>query len=125
MKKKNKPKRWWLTPCGLDCGQCTIHRRTKEELDYWRKKKVDPEKIRCDGCRSDRTGRHWSPDCKILHCCVYQRNLEFCAQCPDFPCPMIAEWGKQYDHHGWAVKNLEEMKEKGVEQWLKERKIEK
>jgi hypothetical protein len=119
MDDKKLAKRWWTAACGLDCGSCTIHLRTREELDFWQKKNVDPEKIRCDGCRSDRSKRHWSPDCKILECCVYKSGLEFCAQCPDFPCPILEEWGKEWDHHAQAVKNLLKMKETGIDDWIK------
>lgn len=115
-----KSRRWWLTPCGLDCTQCSIHLRTEEELEYWRKQNVDPETIRCDGCRSDRKGHHWSPDCEILQCCVYERALEFCAQCPDFLCSKLEEWGKEYEHHARGVEKLKEMRAKGIEAFLSE-----
>ncbi len=59
-------RRYWLSPCGLDCGACSIDFRTEEELDYCRKKGADIDAIRCDGCRSERSGSHWSADCKIL-----------------------------------------------------------
>lgn len=107
-----------LTPCGLDCARCSIHLRTEEELEYWRKQSVDLRKIRCDGCRSDRQGAHWSPDCKILQCCVYDKGLEFCAQCGDFPCSTIKEWIGGYKHHGEAVARLMQMKQQGVDQWI-------
>ncbi len=115
-----KTRRWYLTPCGLDCSACSIHLRTKEELDYWRQKNVDLDKICCDGCRSNRNGHHWSPDCTILQCCVYKRGFEFCAQCPDFLCQILKEWGKEYKHHAEAVEKLVEMKKCGVAEWLRE-----
>ncbi|MDH4209863.1 MAG: DUF3795 domain-containing protein [candidate division WOR-3 bacterium] len=111
-------RRWFLTPCGLDCHGCSIRLRTDEELAYWKSQNVDTDKIRCDGCRSDRTGNHWAPKCKILQCCVYERNLEFCAQCPDFPCRSLEDWGREYEHHAKAVETLREMKKTGIEQWL-------
>jgi hypothetical protein len=114
-----RSRRWWLTPCGLDCSTCTIHLRTDEELEYWHSQKVDVDKVRCDGCRSDRDGPHWSPDCTILECCVHKRGLEFCSQCSDFPCAMLEKWGSEYEHHTKALENLREMKKQGVEDWLK------
>lgn len=116
----NKTKRWWLTPCGLDCNKCSIHLRTDEELEYWRRKKVDLDKIRCDGCRSDRQLQHWSLDCKILQCCVYERGFEFCAQCSEFPCETLKEWGAEYDHHAQALKRLAALQVSGIEKWLAE-----
>jgi hypothetical protein len=114
----DRPNRWWLTPCGLDCSSCSIHLRTEEELDYWRGQNVDLEKIRCDGCRSDRKGDHWSPQCKILICCVDEKGLEFCSQCDEFPCHILEEWIGGMDHHAKAVEKLKEMKEMGTEEWL-------
>lgn len=111
---------WFLAPCGLDCGSCSIHLRTDDELSYWVQRNVDPGKIRCDGCRSDRHKHHWSPDCGILQCCVYERRLEFCDQCTDFPCQALTDWGKEFKHHAEAVARLKEMKKMGVEQWLRE-----
>ena len=120
MSDATKMRRWYVTPCGLDCYHCSIRLRTEEELEYWRKQNVDTDKIRCDGCRSDRQGDHWSPDCKILQCCVYERGYEFCAECPDLPCTILTEWCKEYEHHTQAVERLVEMKNTGIERWLKE-----
>lgn len=114
----SEERRWFLTPCGLDCFNCSIRLRTDEELNYWRSRNVDTDKIRCDGCRSDRGGHHWSPQCRILQCCVYDKKLEFCAECPEFPCSSIETWGRAYDHHAKAVERLKEMKKVGVEQWV-------
>ena len=114
----DEPRRWWLACCGLDCGTCSIHLRTEEELSHWRDRGVDPDEIRCDGCRSDPQGHHWSPDCRILRCCLHERGLEFCSQCPDLPCAIVEQFADGYEHHAWAVKRLIEMKERGVEEWL-------
>lgn len=119
--KRTDDRRWFLTPCGLDCYTCSIRLRAKEELRYWTEQNVDTEKIRCDGCRSARNEKHWSPDCQILDCCVHQRKYEFCAQCPDFPCQILEDWARQYEHHTRAVTELKNMKKMGVEQWLKKR----
>jgi hypothetical protein len=120
---KNKARRWYLTPCGLDCHPCSIRLRTKEELNYWARQSVDLDKIRCDGCRSDRKKNHWSPKCDILQCCVYKRKLEFCAECSDFPCEKIKDWAREYEHHAAAVQRLEDMKNRGIEEWLQEHNI--
>jgi len=113
-----RERRWYLTPCGLDCHNCSIRLRTDEELTYWQSQDVDRDKIRCDGCRSNREGDHWSPQCTILQCCVYEKGLEFCAQCSDFPCHSLEEWGWEYEHHAKALDTLRKMKEVGIEQWL-------
>jgi len=118
-----KQRRWFYTPCGLDCHGCSIRLRAKEELNYWAERNVDLDKIKCSGCRSERNEHHWSPGCQILQCCVYERGLEFCAQCPGFPCQILEDWGREYDHHARAVIELKTMREMGVEEWLKKRGI--
>lgn len=116
--KRGDDRRWFLTPCGLDCYTCPIRLRTEEELRYWTEQNVDTEKIHCGGCRSARDENHWSPDCRILDCCVYQRGYEFCAQCPDFPCSILEDWANEYEHHARAFAELKEMKKAGVEVWF-------
>jgi hypothetical protein len=56
----------------------------------------------------------------VLHCCVDIKGLEFCAQCDELPCSILTEWIGGIEHHAEAVERLKEMKERGVEEWLKE-----
>lgn len=92
--------------------------RTEEELAYWREKGADLDKIRCDGCRSDRSGHHWSSDCRILACCVYEKRLSYCSECDEFPCETLSKWGAEWEHHAKALERLREMKAQGTEAWL-------
>ncbi len=100
----------WTAPCGIDCSKCSIHNRTKEELDYWKSQNVDLDTIRCDGCKSDRNKNHWSADCELLDCCIYKKNLNFCSDCSIFPCQIYSKWASEYDHHQKAFKYLLEKK---------------
>jgi hypothetical protein len=111
-----------LSVCGIDCSACTIHLRTREELDYWRSQKVDTDKVRCAGCRSERKeGLHWSPDCGIVACCLNRKGLEFCAQCDELDeCGLIRDFVADLEHHRQAVMRLRKMKRVGVERWLAE-----
>jgi hypothetical protein len=116
----DKPRRWSLSVCGLDCGKCGIRLRTKEELDYWKSQNADLDKVRCGGCRSEREdGRHWSWDCKLVECCIDKKKLEFCAECADLDaCALIRDFADPYEHHRQAVERLQEMKRVGAERWL-------
>lgn len=111
-----------LAVCGMDCNDCSIRLRTEEELAYWRSKNIDPDRIRCDGCRSERKeGQHWCPDCKLLACCVDQKGFEFCAQCSDLnTCRLIKEFELPYESHRKAVSRLREMQAVGVDTWLRQ-----
>jgi hypothetical protein len=58
--------------CGLDCGLCPRYYT------------VGPS--RCPGCAGPNfSSKH--PSCSFITCCVIKKNLEVCAQCPEFPCP--------------------------------------
>ncbi len=60
--------------CGLDCGLCPRYYT------------VGPS--RCPGC----AGRGFSdkhPTCGFITCCVKDRQLDVCAECPEFPCARV------------------------------------
>ena len=107
--------------CGIDCMTCSIHLRTEEELEYQRSRNRDPDKVRCDGCRSDRNACHWGSDCVLLYCCLYERGLDFCGECSDFPCDKVIEWAGEWEHHRIAVEKMKRMKEVGKDRWIEER----
>ncbi len=53
--------------CGLNCKDCRFY---------------DDQ---CLGCRRQRGRMFWGI-CSIYRCCVYGKNLEFCAECSQFIC---------------------------------------
>ena len=52
--------------CGLNCGLCTMH------LDNY-----------CPGCG----GGIGNQSCAIAKCSMRHHNVEYCYQCPEYPCP--------------------------------------
>jgi len=44
--------------CGIDSMRCSIHLSTREELNYWRAKNVDLDKIACDTWHDGRFMEH-------------------------------------------------------------------
>ena len=62
-----------LAPCGVYCGACPSFNKT------------------CKGCGSDDKEQDrcskWS--CKIRNCCYYDKKLDYCAYCEQFPCKII------------------------------------
>ena len=57
--------------CGLDCGLCPRYYTAGHS--------------RCPGCAGpDFFNKH--PSCSFITCCVKKKNLEVCAECPEFPC---------------------------------------
>lgn len=72
--------------CGLNCGLCPRYHSAGAS--------------RCPGCCGpDFWQKH--PGCAVITCCVKQRNLETCAECPDWTgCAKAAkrlDWGKSHD----------------------------
>ena len=69
--------RWDISVCGLNCAKCDMYEaghgneKLRDEILAWFRKErnetLEPEKIRCDGCRGP-LSTHWSPDCKMMLC---------------------------------------------------------
>jgi hypothetical protein len=109
--------------CGIDCGRCGIRNRADDVVEYFRSQNVEPDKVRCGGCRSERReGLHWSHDCKLLACCMDRKGLEFCAQCQELDsCALVKEFGESADYHQNTVAVMREMRDTGLERWLSEK----
>lgn len=109
-----------LAVCGLICDeqhcdifQASSHPEVARKIADWfkqeRDEEVNPEAIRCSGCKGDRD-EHWSPDCWILQCCVDGKGLEFCCQCQDFPCARLEGWAGEDERYGKALDRLKDMR---------------
>jgi hypothetical protein len=127
-----------ISYCGSYCHTCDwftgkIKKTAKDCLDMirnydgfkkWFENKVDVNNLLlglriladtsiCSGCKTE-AGRE-NDRCEIRQCC-FSKNLSQCDECGDFPCqilktnPGVIKFG--------ALKNLKEMKEKGIEKWI-------
>ncbi len=71
-----------LAPCGIDCGICEGHLRSKN---------------RCDGCLSANNqikSTHIKTCSKIK--CTLEHNVVYCFECDRFPCLNIRKLEKRY-----------------------------
>ncbi len=88
--------------CGLNCAECPAYLATLSGYEYSKKKiaqewskiynvDISPEDINCMGCKS-RENIHFSHcyECSI-RVCALERNIESCAECPEFPCVDLKE----------------------------------
>lgn len=119
-----KTKRDLTAPCGIDCFNCPVYAgnitgETKallaKQLD------LEPAKVPCKGCREQQGCRlHWNA-CDTLDC-VKEKGVEFCFECPEFPCGMLqpASDGAGKYPHNMKVFNLCRIKLVGVEKWAEE-----
>lgn len=109
------------TYCGLYCGACDVFIANKEGTVEERALEWDmaPEDLRCHGCKTETTAVYCK-DCDIRQC-AENNNSAFCFECGDYPCTRLTEFkNDEWPHHSVVVKNLETIKKKGVQEWLKE-----
>jgi hypothetical protein len=101
--------------CGLDCGLCPRYYT------------VGPS--RCPGCCGPEFfNKH--PSCSFITCCVKKRNLEVCAECPDFPCSKFKsdeeyqqlKESSSYPSYKKVMPNLNFIKEHGIEKFIAQQK---
>ncbi len=129
-----------LSPCGLDCSRCVssasgVVRQGAEALAaklagfaakaplfaahapalaHWAEFEAVLAFLQegaCTGCRTPGASRNGA--CRVKDC-VRERAVDFCFQCPDYPCadhglfpPLAAKWRVAQDF----------MREHGVEAW--------
>jgi len=109
--------------CGLYCGACEVLRANKEDrveatATAWGMK---PEDLICHGCKSE-VNSFYCRDCEIKDCAT-RKGVEFCGDCADFPCQFLLDLQKdEHPHHAVILKNMDRIKEIGLDDWLKEQK---
>ncbi|MBN2362671.1 DUF3795 domain-containing protein [candidate division WOR-3 bacterium] len=121
--------------CGLFCGACEIllaYKRTSEEgrcfewADFPEpiKNHISPARIECRGCKSDLVFEGCKK-CKMREC-AKNKQVQFCFECPDFPCTLLKEMKVAVDslkvslpHVRFIINNMMDIKRLGKDEWLK------
>jgi hypothetical protein len=101
-----------IAPCGMNCGVC------KRYLAYSRHISKDKGKIsHCIGCLPREKNCFIKRGCSKLS----QGEYQFCYECADMPCENLDRLDRRYRKHYdmSMVENLLELKDKGMEQFLK------
>jgi len=113
-----------IAPCGLDCIHCPLYE--KNITDETRKKMMastglKPEEVVCHGCRSGERSHICPSECATASC-AKEMGVDFCFECPDFPCEKLSPASDQAERlpHNLKVYNSCRMKRMGTEKWLKE-----
>ena len=62
-----------LSPCGVDCTQCSSYRDT------------------CAGCREIKGKVYWAgyvgaEVCPMYGCCINEKKMNHCGECAELPC---------------------------------------
>jgi len=93
--------------CGIVCDDCRALIATqrndaelkKEVAKAWSTKKetLKPEDISCDGCLA--TGKRLFKFCGVceVRCCGYEKGVENCAHCLEFPCEKLTGLWKSFN----------------------------
>lgn len=116
-----------ITPCGLNCGACPLYlARTDESLRQRiaGAQGVTTEQVfLCAGCRPARgriPGVGSGPVCDTYACAVDSKKVEFCYECPDFPCLKLAPCADRAQEipHNNKVYFLLLLQKEGIDSWL-------
>mgnify|MGYP002642179480 CR=1 FL=1 len=107
-----------LAACGIDCNSCGIRKaaldpaEAEREAARWRKrghKDAKPEWFQCEGCHGS-DAKCWSGNCQIRKCCIKEKKLPNCSECPGFPCKKIVDFeNDKHAHHRKAIQKLRAM----------------
>lgn len=97
--------------CGIDCGLCPRFHTKGDSV--------------CPGCGGpDFKLKH--PSCGFVSCCVIKKGLEVCSDCKEYPCNRFDSEKQGFDSfvtHKKVFSNLNEIKEKGVDTFIKQQSI--
>jgi hypothetical protein len=109
--------------CGIYCGACEIQyaMKNKTEKEIAAQWGANPEEIKCHGCKSEMVFKN----CAIcgIRKCAREKNVDHCVVCKDFPCAILMSGEslvERLPHLKAIPKNMQTIKEKGGEYWLKE-----
>ena len=113
-------------PCGLDCFNCEIYEENlSEEMSNFIHEKmgIPITDIPCKGCRQQ-DGKHYHlpPEGCATLSCAKEKGVEFCCDCQEFPCLLLAPLADGADRfpHNFKLYNLCRIKIVGIDRWIDE-----
>ncbi len=125
-----------VAPCGLSCGHCPQYLAKDDPamMEYLVSLGVNREKLPCKGCRPLEGKMAWVACAKetandplvdggtcATYACSIEQGVEFCYECPDFPCVKLqpcTDWADRLPQN-LKVFNLCCIKRQGLDAWLK------
>lgn len=111
-------------PCGIHCGLCPMHRAVGDEglrKLLSQQRNMPEEKVGCAGCRGvDGHCPVIGEQC-VTYVCSLEKGVEFCSDCPEFPCQKLMPCADRADRlpHNLKICSLTLRKMKGEEAWEK------
>ena len=109
--------------CGLFCPACTVYIGTNEDPERLKAlasrigRKV--EELECHGCRTDKRCFFCTSLCTMAKCAA-QKGVDFCGQCPEYPCSDLRTFQAAMPHRIELWEWLERINDAGYETWYAE-----
>jgi hypothetical protein len=122
MNKIDHSSKQFAAACGLFCPGCSLYIATTEDPERLKRIAgmfgIPEEEAKCLGCRSEVRG----PYCRTCHmlACADEKGLEFCAECPEYPCEELKEFQAAMPHRADLFENGARIREIGFESWSRE-----
>ena len=101
-----------ISPCGINCARCSGYLALRHDI-----KSKGVRMPYCTGCRPrDKQCSFLKKRCKHL----LQKKVEYCYECPTFPCTHLQHIDKRYRtyFHLSLLENLQCIKTQGVKTFL-------
>ncbi|MDD4145382.1 MAG: DUF3795 domain-containing protein [Prolixibacteraceae bacterium] len=116
-----------VAPCGIGCFNCELYYEnvtTDMQARISQLTKIPAEKIVCNGCAGGDLClflKLQGKSCKTLDC-VTRKGVNFCFECPDFPCDLLMPLANGADKypHNLKIFNLCSIKKLGLEEWKRQ-----
>jgi hypothetical protein len=109
--------------CGLFCPACTLFIGTKEDPERLKtlamRLQLPVEELECHGCRSEKRGFFCRDYCTMTKC-TSERGIDFCGECPEYPCAELKAFQVQMPHRIELWKSQERIKDVGYKKWYAE-----
>ncbi len=102
-----------VAPCGMNCAVCSGYQALNKDV-----KSQGIQMPYCRGCRPrNKKCAFLKKRCDLL----LNKRIDFCYECPDFPCANLAKLDKRYRESFRIsfISNLESIRDHGLNQFLK------
>ncbi len=113
-------------PCGLACFDCVVYLASEDPGLRARVAEqfgIPQERVVCNGCREAEGKCPVVPMECTVYPCAERRGVEFCCDCPDFPCDALHPYADQAGSlpHNTKVFNLCLIKKMGLQPWAEQK----
>jgi len=109
--------------CGLFCPACGLYIASMKDRGRLQvladRFKMPQERVECHGCRSDKRGFFCEDRCTMTRCAA-EKGVEFCGECPDYPCEELRTFQAQLPHRLELWDSQERIVTAGWETWFAE-----